>query len=267
LLNLKVNNDSRTLKDEFIDVTLNELAAAYRFVSSQDAETKRFLLLDDAKEISNSKFYEFKLKWIELFSDLTVDELRLLPMANDENDLTTITVDKLYGFCELFLHQPKTYLELKEFKHKGKKYNLLEPLKTISGAELLFGNGNYRQFMLGSQLTNMVKDQKNDKGIQSLKQLFALLYSDGEDSSEDIIKRSEVFGEVNALYGWSAYFFFVQLVEKYKDYFRLSMTKSPPPKVARELARQQLKALLLKTTFGKLWLSKWLKREFSVLRT
>ena len=102
---------------------------------------------------------------------------------------------------------------------------------------------------------------------EGLKQLFALLYTDGNDSSDDVVKRSEVFGEVNALYGWSAYFFFVQLVKKYSDYFRLSTTKNPSPKVARELARQQLKALLLRISFGKWLLSKLPKREFSILMT
>ena len=72
---------------------------------------------------------------------------------------------------------------------------------------MLFGTGSYRQWMLGSQLTNMVSGQKNEKGIESLKQLFAMLYTDGNDSSDDIVRRSKVFGEVNALYGWSAYFF------------------------------------------------------------
>jgi len=100
---------------------------------------------------------------------------------------------------------------------------------------MLFGNANYRQFMLGSQLSNMVNDQKDERSIESLKQLFALLYSDGNDSSEDIVKRSEAFGNVNALYGWSAYFFFVQLVEKYNDFFHLSTTKNPPPRIAKLL--------------------------------
>ena len=265
MLSLKVNNDSRTIKDEFVDVTLNELSDAYKFVSTLDAETKRYLLTTTEAEIDQDKFFEFKIKWVTMFSDLTINELRLIPQY--EGTAIDISVDWLYNLCEKFLHQPETYLELKEFKHKGVKYNLIEPLKTIGGAQMLFGNGNYRQFMLGSQLTNMVHDQKNERGIESLKQLFALLYSDGNDSSDDIVNRSEKFGTVNAMYGWSAYFFFVQLVEKYKDYFKLSMTKNPPPKVAVQLAKQQLRVLLLRTTFGRLLLSKLPKREFSILKT
>ena len=95
----------------------------------------------------------------------------------------------------------------------------------------------------------------------------ALLYTDGDDSSEAIVKRSKVFGEVNALYGWSAYFFFVELVEKYKDYFHLSTTENPPAQIQRLSAQQQLKVLLLKTTFGSWLLSKLPKKEFSILTT
>jgi len=265
MIEFNVNEGKRKLKDDFFDVTLNELSAAYKFVSKQDADTKRYLLVKDAKEIDKDKFYEFKLKWVALFSDFTVEELRMIPIEG--NELKNLSVEWLYDHCKQFLNQPKSYLELKEFKHKRKKYSIIEPIKTISGAVMLFGNGNYRQFMLGSQLTNMVNNQKNEKGIEGLKQLFALLYTDGKDSSEDIVKRAEVFGEVNALYGWSAYFFFVQLVKKYNDYFRLSMTKNPKPRVAQELAIQQLRTLLLKTSFGRWLLLKLPKREFSILRT
>lgn len=263
MLGLKVNEDSRTIKDEFVDVTLNELSDAYKFVSTLDAKTKRYLINQTDAEINENKLFEFKLKWIALFSDITVDELRLIPTT--EGNSLNISVDWLYNHCEKFLHQPEAYLELKEFDHKNTTYNLIEPIRTISGATLLFGNANYRQFMLGSQLTNMVSDQKDEKSIESLKQLFALLYTDGYDSSEDIVKRAETFGEVNALYGWSAYFFFVELVERYKDYFHLSTTKNPPARVQRVLAIQQLKALLSRTIFGKLLPSKWLKQEYLIL--
>jgi hypothetical protein len=263
VLSLKVNDESRTLKNEFVDVTLNELVAAYKFVSNQDGEVKRYLLSEVDAEINQDKFFEFKIGWISLFSDFTIDELRLVPLGEDEFDGGSI--EWLYNHCILFLKQPESYLDLKEFTHKGTIYKLIEPLKTIGGAKMLFGKGSFRQFMLGSQLTTMVADQKNERGIESLKQLFAMLYSDGKDSSEDIVKRANVFGEVNALYGWSAFFFFALLVEKYKDYFHLSTTENPPLKVKTVLAKHQLKQLLSKTIFGKLLPSRLLKQEFLIL--
>jgi hypothetical protein len=263
MLKLTANGTKKTINDEFFDVKLNDLAAAYKYVSGLDAETKRYLLTG-GENVNSDKLFEFKLHWISLFSNFTIEELRLVSIG-DEYELGSI--DWLYSKCELFLHQPKSYVQLKEFKHKGKDYNLIEPIKTISGAELLFGNGNYRQFMIGSQLTAMIEQNKNQGGIPSLITLFALLYSDGNDSSEDVVQRTQAFGEVNALYGWSAYFFFVELVEKYKNYFHLSTTKNPPLTIAKEYLKQQLNRSLLKTSFGRLLRSKLPKREFSVLET
>ncbi len=261
MLSLKTDIGERTLKDEFVDVTLNELSNAFRFISSCDAETKRYLLSDTGAELDQDKLFEFKLQWVNLFSDFTIDELRLIPI----DDLDSLSVDWLYNHCKQFLYQPESYIELKEFKHKGVNYELIKPLHTIGGAKLLFGNANYRQWMLASQLTNMANDQKNERGIESLKQLFALLYTDGDDSSEAIIRRTKIFGQLNALYGWSAYFFFALLVEKYNDYFHLSMTANPPLKVRLLLAKQQLRQSLSKTIFGRLLRSRLPKLAFSVL--
>ena len=265
MLSLKVNEDSRTIKDEFIDVTLNELSAGYKFIGGLDSETKRYLLTAAGSELENSKLFEFKINWIALFSDLTINELKLIPQV--ESSYSNLSIDWLYNHCKKFIHQPESYIELKEFEHQGIQYNLIEPLKTISGASLLFGNANYRQFMIGSQLTAVIHDQKNERGIESLKRLLALLYSDGDDLSEDIVKRSEKFGEVNALYGWSAYFFFAQSVERYKDYSPLSTTANPPQKAAAASVKQQLKALLSRTIFGRLWQSKLQKRGFLIRKT
>ena len=265
MLSFKANGKTKTLKDEFVDVSLNELSAAYKYVSTISPDLKRYLLKDSKNEVKESELLEFKMHWISLFSNFSVDELRLIPVKN--GDLTDISVEWLYNHCEMFMHQPKTYIDLKDFKHKGKKYSLIKPLKTISGAELLFANGNYRQFMLGSQLTSMIENNKKQGGIPSLIQLFALLYSDGNDSGEDVAKRIGFFGEINALYGWSSYFFFVELVEKYKDYFLLSTTKNPPVPIMKEYHIQRLSQLLSRTIFGKLLPSKWLKREFSIMAT
>ena len=170
MLKLKANGKHKELKDEFIDVTLNELADAYAYVSGLAPDLKRYLLSDNEEDINKEKFFEFKLEWVARFSDFSVDDLRLIPIDAPDS----LSVDWLYGHCKKFLYQPESYLELKEFKHKGKKYTLMESLKTIGGAELLFGNGNYRQFMIGSQLTNMVEENRNQGGIPSLIQLFAV---------------------------------------------------------------------------------------------
>lgn len=264
MIALKINNgEKRTLKDEFIDITLNDLSKAYDLVYKQLPVIKNYLI--DGKEIVNesdlNQFFEFQLKWVAMFSDFTIEELRLIPM--EETD--SLSVSWLYSKCKLFMGQPPTAIDLKEFKHKGVNYKIIEPVRTISGAVMLFGNANYRQWMIGSQLSTMIEEHKSGKGIEALKQLFALLYTDGNDSSEAVVKRAKIFGEVNALYGWSAFFFFAMLVEKYKDFFHSSMTTNMVDKIQTAIQLERLKIKLSKTFIGRSLLSKFLNVEFSIL--
>ena len=75
MIALKINNgEKRTLKDEFIDITLNELAKGYELINNQLPVIKNHLI--DGKEIVNqsdlNQFFEFKLKWVAMFSDFTI---------------------------------------------------------------------------------------------------------------------------------------------------------------------------------------------------
>ena len=264
MIALKINNGKkRTLKDEFIDITLNDLSKAYDLVYKQLPVIKNHLI--DGKEIVNesdlNQFFEFQLKWVAMFSDFTIEELRLIPM--EETD--SLSVSWLYSKCKLFMGQPPTAIDLKEFKHKGVNYKIIEPVRTISGAVMLFGNANYRQWMIGSQLSTMIEEHKSGKGIEALKQLFALLYTDGNDSSEAVVKRAKIFGEVNALYGWSSFFFFAMLVEKYNDFFHSYMITNMGDKIQTAIQLERLKIKLSKTFIGKSLLLKFLNVEFSIL--
>ncbi len=266
MIALKINNgEKRTLKDEFVDITLNELSKGYELINNQLPVIKNHLI--DGKEIVNesdlNQFFEFKLKWVAMFSDFTIEELRLIPMEQSDS----LSVSWLYDKSKLFMQQPQSAIDLKEFKHKGVNYKIIEPVRTISGAVMLFGNANYRQWMIGSQLTTMVEEHKNQRGIEALKQLFALLYTDGNDSSEAVVKRAKIFGEVNALYGWSSFFFFAMLVEKYNDFFHLSMTTNQAAKIQAVIQLEKLKAKLSKAFIGKLLPSKFLNVEFSILES
>ena len=246
MLSLIANGIEKQLKDEFIDVTLNELAAAYQYIGSLSAEMKRYLLTASEAEIDEEKVIEYKIHWISLFSDLTKDELKLVPT----DAVIGLSIDWLYNHCEQFLHQPISYREFDYFEHNNIKYNLLESTNTIGGAKMLFSKGTFRQFMLGSQLTSAVSEHKNNRGIQSLKQLFALLYSDGDDSSEGIIKRSEIFGEVNALYGWSAYFYFLAVGKEVERIYRLIYDKEPTSaKDSKSIKETTAKTITIKNHF------------------
>ena len=80
MLRFKANGKTKTLKDEFYHVSLNELAAAYKYVSTISPDLKRYLLKDSKNEVKESELLEFQMQWISLFSDFSVDELRLIPV-------------------------------------------------------------------------------------------------------------------------------------------------------------------------------------------
>ena len=98
MLSLKANGVSKTLKDEFVDITLNELAKAYEYINGLSPELKRYLLDESEDKIDSDMIFEYKIHWISLFSDFTKDELRLIPITGGD-DLSSLSVDWLYGYC------------------------------------------------------------------------------------------------------------------------------------------------------------------------
>lgn len=259
MINLTANGAKKYLKTSFTDVTLGQLSDAYGQLAQQSAVILDWLNKD--KECPESDMFEFKMFWVSLFSDFTLSELKLIPM----HDKDSLSVEFLFDQCKLFIYQPKVALDIKEFKLKGKIYKLIEPIRTISGASMLFGNASYRQWMLGNQLSKMVTDNQNDKCIEGLIQLLAVIYTDNEDIEKDLTERVKAFRDVDALTGWSGYFFFALLLKKYSDYFQLSTKSLRLKKVQSQLTLEQSKQRLSKTFIGRLLPSKLLNSEFLIL--
>ena len=68
MLSLKANGKQKHLKDEFADVTLNELAKAYEFIQGLSPEMKRYLLTDSDAEMDEGQVFEYMISWIELLA-------------------------------------------------------------------------------------------------------------------------------------------------------------------------------------------------------
>jgi hypothetical protein len=217
--------------------------------------------INEQKDIDESELYNFMINWVSFFTDLSIDELRSIPL----NDIDSLNIAFLFKQTTKFLSQPPVVLDLKELKLGGKTYPLMTELRTITGAKMLFGNGSYRQWMLGNQLSKIVAENKNEKVVDGLLQLLAVLYTDGDESNEGIAKRIEAFKDLNVLNGWSAYFFFALLVKKYNGYF-LSFTKDQLSRKAQSLLTlEQSKNKLSKTFIGKLLPLRLLSSEFLIL--
>lgn len=262
MINLIANGEKKQVNNEFIDVKLVDLSKAFKFLAGQPKSVLEWLY-DSEKECDFKEKINFKIGWISFFSNFTIDELKLVPT---EITADSLSIDFLFNQCAKFMNQPQVHLDLKEIKIKGKKYSIIEPVKTISGAAMLFGNANYRQWMLSNQLARVAEENKNEKCIDALIQLLAVIYTDGNDSDEAMKERAEIFKDVDALTGWSGYFFFALLVNKYKDYFQSFSSATPNLKEQQKLNLDQLKKAFSKTRIGKLLRLKSQKWEFSILK-
>ena len=262
MIKLNANGAKKYINDEFIDVKLFDLSRAFKFLGSQPKSVIEWLQ-DSEKVCDYQEQINFKIGWISFFSNFTIDELKLVPFEITNESLS---IDFLFNLCSKFLKHPEVHLDLKEIKIHGKKYSIIEPIKTISGAKMLFGNANYRQWMLLTQISKIVEENKNEKCIDGLVNLLAVIYTDGDDSDIALKERVEAFKEIDALNGWSGYFFFALLLNKYNDYFQSYSNGRTNLKAQQKLNLEQLKENFSRTLIGKSLRLKSLKWEYSILQ-
>lgn len=264
MINLTVGEDKHWIKNEFIDVKLSELSEAYKLLHRQDKTIQDFVLEDKMPD-DEHKLIEFKIKWVAMFCSLSEEQLRLVPLKIYHD---SVSLDWLYSLTEKFFRIPDSALDLKSFRFKGKKYELIKPLTTISGAKMLLGSSNFRMFMLSSQLSQMVEENKSsERCIDNLRQLVAVVYSDGNDDTDSMRKRANDFKDLNALFAWSAYFFFALLVTKYKEFFHLYTKGKLTKEMKKVMSLERLDSGLSKTRIGRYVQSKLPKRECLILQT
>jgi len=261
MINLIANGEKKKLFNNFEDVKLSTLSSAFKYLAKQSKAILDFVAED--KECDKQEEIAFKIGWISFFSTFTIDELKNVPITGTADSLS---IDFLYNQCVIFMGQPKAVLDIKQIKIQGKKYDLIKEVKTISGAAMLFGNASYRQWMLLTQLSKVVEENKNEKCIDALINLLAVIYTDGDDSDIALKERVEAFKEVDALTGWSGYFFFALLLNKYKDYFQSFSSGLPNLKDQQKWNLEQLKESYSKTRIGKLLPLKSQKWEYSILK-
>lgn len=258
MLKIKVNGSDKLLFTEFKDITLQHLRKAFELVDKQPKEIKDHLIR--GKEIEQKKIYEFAIEWILIFSNLEKKHLLYISLEETPLDLGII---KMYEMTRLFFYYPSDVKDLREMYHKGKKYKIIEPLRTASGTELLFGNTNYKQYKLMTQLSAKVDDKKNANTVDSLIQLLAVLYTDGDDSDEAVSKRISEFEDIRADIAWSGWFFFALLIDKYRNFFQSYSSQTPRAKML--ILVEQWRRFTSKISFGKYSKMRLQKSEFLVL--
>jgi hypothetical protein len=259
MIKLRLNDEKRVVYDSFSDITLQHLRRGYEIFSYQDKDIKNFFL-KEGSEIKESKLFDFYIDWLSIFSDLTKNELRNISVESNID----LSLQNLFSYTKKFIYSPEHVIDLKELTHKGKKYSIIEDIKTINGARLYFGNYNYNQFKLSAQLSSSIEGVKNGNAIDSLVQLLAIIYTDGDNSNAGIDKRILAFKDLNALYGWSGWFFFALLTTKYKNYFQ-SYSNNQAEAVLK-MKKENLKRSICKLFTGKFMRTMLQKTEFSILK-
>jgi hypothetical protein len=264
MLKLKVNGSKYRLKSEFLEVDLNTLKKAYEYLNDLPFDLKAHLE-DDSKSVKESKLIDFKVNWVALFCDIPLDVLKRVKVEG----LQDISIEYLYEQCKKFIYSPRQYVQLDSFKLNGNTYNLVKETETISGASIMFGEGTFNQWKLSNMLTAQIQKDLSQTTVDCLVQLLAVLYiNDNDNSDEAIEQRTKDFYQLDALTAWSCYFFFVQLLSKWKSFFQ-SYTEKTRPQLVLKMHKMILKEKLLKLfsaiTFGASLRLKSLNYRFMVL--
>jgi len=258
MLKISVNGESHKLLTLFTDIDLRHLHSAFSLVEHQEPKIKKHLL--KGEEITQGELYPFMIDWLLIFSDLRREHLENIGIEEGPLDLGLV---KMYEMTRHFLYLPADVFDIKEFEHKGKTYKMLESMRTTKGVELLLGNASYKQFKLMAQLSTSIDKAKSGKGVDALRQLLAVLYTDGKDTDEDISRRVMLFADLNAMTAYSGWFFFVRLTHKYRNFFQLFL--SNPHKAKSIMGLEASKILISKTFIGRFLKTKWLNSDYLVL--
>jgi hypothetical protein len=249
MLKLKINNKKHKLKSEFNEVDLNTLKKAYKYLDGLPFDLKAYLE-DDTKEVKQSKLLDFKINWIALFSDIDIEVLKLVRVEGAQD----LSIEFLYDHCKKFIYQPNQYAKISEFKLNGSRYELVKDTQTISGAAIMFGEGTFNQWKLSNMLTQQIQKDINQSTVDCLVQLLAVLYIDNNDNSDEAIsRRAKEFYSLDSLTAWSCYFFFVQLVDKWKSFFQFYTEKMSAHnllKANKMIVKEKLLKLFSEITFG-----------------
>lgn len=260
MLKIRVNGEKHYVKNLFSDCTLKDLEEAFILIDQQPKAVKDHILR--GKEIEKKDLLEFMIDYVLIFSDLKREHLENIAIDEGPLDLSLV---KLYELTRPFMYYPKDILEIREFKHHGKTFRLLEPLRTVKGVELFFGNASYKQFKLMSQLATEIDKNKTQGAVDSLRQLLAIIYTNGNDSDQAITERYHSFKDLDLLTAYSGWFFFAMVLTKYRNFFLLS---SDQAQVKMEVLKleEKVKRFISRGFIGRYLKTRWLNWEYLILK-
>ena len=271
MFKVTINKEKFTINTRFDEITIKELHKGYEYLLLVPSEVLDYLKpiekgsKEPVKTIDESLLLDFQIHWISLFSNIPKDILKRVPPKGFD----IMSIEHVFKYVHSFLYAPEKYNEITTFELKEIKYDLVEELTSINGAKTYFAEGTYNQFKLSHMLATQIEGKKNTSTTEGLVQLTAVLYTHKNDNSNEAInEKIGLFWELDALTCWSSYFFFVQSVSKWKNFFQSYMGKTTyrqQNKAVYQVQKERLQNKLLKLDFGKLWKSKLQNYNFSIM--
>lgn len=264
MLKLKINGTKYHLLNEFHEVNMKALRDVYAFLEGLDIDITEYFKDKEKNKVSASKLLDFKIKFLSFFTNIEEDVLKNVRVEGAQD----LSIEFLFSHVEKFIYQPQQYAQVKEFTLNGKKYELVKDTETISGAHILFGEGNYNQWKLSNMLSAQIQKGINVNTADSLVQMLAVLYVNDNDNSDKAIEgRIKEFWQMDGFTAWSCYFFFAKLLDKWRDFFHSYTGKTTSRKLVKAhkmTVKEQLLRLLSKVTFGQSLKLKWLNYRYLI---
>ena len=260
MIELNYNGKAAKVYTEFEEITLKQLADGFEVFRNSSFSVQNFFL--KGEETDEKQLFEFAVKWVAVFSTIPQKDLRLVNLHPNPENAGSVSLIGLLSATKDFLSPPERVQDVEAFKHKGKLYRIIEPLRTIGGAQLYFGNASFEQWKLSNMLNDAMQQGIGRLKVDSLRQLVALLYSNGDDSSEALEQRIADFESLDAGTAYCAWFFFVMLQDKYKTFFQSCLTNPQNlQKMKEETYRKQFQSGFI----GKLLRMKRPRWEYLIL--
>lgn len=262
MIKLSYNDKEAKVFTEFEEITLAQLSRGFEVFKNASYSVQNFFL--KGEEAPHEQLFEFAVKWVAVFSTIPEKDLRLVNLHPNPENIGSVSLLGLLSETKDFLAPPERVQDVESFKHKGTVYRLIEPVRTLAGAQLYFGNASFEQWKLSNMLHNAMEQGISKLKVDALRQLVALLFTqDDDDTSEKMEQRILDFESLDALTAYSAWFFFVMLQDKYKSFF---LSYSSNPQAQAKIKEETLKKQLASGFIGRLWRMKPQKWEYLILK-
>ena len=260
MIKVSILDQSYHVRDKWEDNTIKQMSKAQDYISSMPIWLSEYIYGTDEekKPISEPKFLDFMVDWIEIFSNIPREYLESEIKVEDPED---VSIKFLFDCVAKFLGEPtEEEIGKSETIVLGKQeYKLIESVKTAGGIEKLLSRATYKHFAEAQALSKLFMDKKYRKW-EYLSQITALLFREhpNEQYNEEVIDmRTKAFNNLKVSEAYRGYFFLSSSLTDLQESMLTSLT------VKKESQSTLFQKLSCRISTGIKKLMRSLKRVFS----